>query len=188
MRSAVSYQVSLLLFRRVSLLLLLAVLLPVAQGQISDECRNETAPLLEDQALAVAQSVVLEDYNASFYDRCEFGFSGVGCEIKFEGDDRTYNALCDAAGGQIYELPVVLTCAFGAITHDLGFIPTCVGVSCNVTSEVGPDDVETEQVEKFLESLKLTGCSTESSGGVYAASFREMLLLAMATAILIQSM
>ena len=133
----------------------------------SQECLQETAPLLSDETLQIAQQVVLEDYNASFYDRCRFGFSGVGCDIRFEGDDRTYNALCAAAGGQIYERPVVLSCAFGAVQHDLGFIPTCVGASCNVTAEeVGPSNVETQQVEEFLESLKLTGCSAESSGAV----------------------
>ena len=113
--------------------------------------------------MLVAQSIVFEDYNTSFYDRCQFGFSGVGCDISFEGDDRTYNALCDSKGGQIYELPVVLSCAFGAVEHDLGFIPTCVGASCNVTN-VGPEDVETEQVDQFLGNLTLTECTADSGG------------------------
>ena len=144
-------------------LLALSTTVVVVRADISEECQQETAVLLEDQALLVVQSVVLEDYNASFYDRCQFGFSGVGCDISFEGDERHYSALCEAQGGQVYELPVTLSCAFGTVEHDLGFIPTCVGASCNVTL-VTSGDVETEQVDRFLGNLTLTGCTADSGG------------------------
>ena len=55
--------------------------------------------------------------------------------------------------------------------HDLGFIPTCVGASCNVTL-VGPGDVQTDQVNEFLGNLTLTGCSADSSSGAVERFFR----------------
>ena len=152
----------------ISKLLLIAssVLLPflfvvVSSEGISETCRQETAPLLEDSSLAVAQSIVFEDYTASFNERCNFGLEDVGCSIKFEGDERTYNALCESQGGQVFQSPVVLSCLLGTVEYDLGSIPTCVGASCNVTN-LNSGDVSTEQVEAFLDNLTIVGCNAES--------------------------
>ena len=131
---------------------------------ITDECRNLTIPLLTEPNLAIAQQIILEDYTAAYNDVCDIGLASQECDIKFEGDDRTYRALCeDVHGGQLYKRNVELKCLLGAFTYDLGYIPTCVSNTCNV-SRVEPGDVVTEQVQTFLDNLTFTGCTADASG------------------------
>ena len=131
---------------------------------LNGTCLTETEPLLNDTSLLVSQGVIFQDFNASYHQGCNFGsLTDIGCDISFDGDDRTYTALCESLGGQLYQRPVVLKCAFGAIKYDLGFVPTCVGASCNIT-DVVPDDVITDQVQSFLDNLTFTGCSAEGAG------------------------
>jgi hypothetical protein len=134
-------------------------------SEISEECRNETQVLLEEPNLAISQKIIFEDYTASFNDVCDLGLGSVDCSVAFEGDERTYRALCAGQGGQVYKRPVLLTCAFGAVEYDLGYIPTCVGSSCNV-SAVEPGDVITDQVQIFLDNLTGFGCAADASAAV----------------------
>jgi hypothetical protein len=140
------------------------MLLVVDAVALNGTCLNATQVLLQDPNLVVAQSVIFQDYNASYNDACSLGLSGLGgCDISFQGDERTYTALCESKGGQLYKRPVVLSCALGAIKYDLGQIPTCVGASCNIT-DVQPADVITDQVQSFLDNLTFTGCAAEGAG------------------------
>jgi hypothetical protein len=145
------------------LLLVPITVVVVVDAALNGTCLAETAPLLNDTSLQVSQGVIFQDYNASYHESCNFGLTDFGCDISFDGDDRTYTALCESLGGQLYQRPVVLKCAFGAIKYDLGFIPTCVGASCNIT-DVVPDDVITNQVQSFLDNLTFTGCAAEGAG------------------------
>jgi hypothetical protein len=133
--------------------------------EISEECRLETEPFLTEPNLAVAQSIVFEDYTESFNSKCDLGFGSIGCSVKFEGDQRTYRALCEGQGGQLYKRPAVLNCLLGTVEYDLGYIPTCVGSSCNITN-VEPGDVVTAQVETFLNNLTIVGCEADASAAV----------------------
>lgn len=180
MTMSISYSIRSLLLRIVALLLL--VIVSADAAEITDTCREETQPLLQDTNLQIAQSVIFEDYTASFNDKCDVGLDNVGCSIKFEGDERTYNALCSGSNGQIYKRPVVLKCGFGVYEYDLGYIPTCVGSSCNVTN-VGPSDVETEQVDKFLSNLTLTGCKADSSSSYNNKEWTSIIQLAFGGAV-----
>lgn len=128
---------------------------------LTEACIQETETLLMDPNLLVSQEVIFEDYEAAYNDVCDFGLGNLGCSIQFEGDTRTYESLCESKGGQIYSLPVRLSCLLGTIDYDLGVIPTCVGGSCNVTN-VRPADVESPQVEAFLDNLTFVGCSADS--------------------------
>lgn len=136
--------------------------LEAAEEPLSETCLQETQVLVEDESLIVAQSIIFEDYEASYKDVCSFGLADLGCSIKFEGDERTFEALCDAKGGQLYLRPVTLSCLLGTIDYDLGTIPTCVGGSCNVTN-VRPGDVASEEVSDFLDNLTFVGCDAESA-------------------------
>jgi hypothetical protein len=138
-------------------------LIVVVNAALNGTCLAETEPLLQDPSLVVAQGIIFQDYNASYQDACSLGLSDLGCDISFQGDERTYTALCESLGGQLYQRPVVLSCAFGAIKYDLGHIPICVGASCNI-SNVEPNDVITDQVQSFLNNLTFTGCSAEGAG------------------------
>lgn len=148
---------------------LLAVLV---ESEMSEECRQETQQLLGDSSLSIAQSIIFEDYTASYNQACNFGFADLGCSIKFEGDERTYAALCEGLDGQLYKRPVVLSCAFGTVEYDLGYIPTCVGSSCNTTT-FEPNEFNTEQVEAFLDNLTFTGCSADARSGSAAIGSQE---------------
>ena len=147
---------------RLIMFLLLAFV--CTRADISEECRTETEILLADENLEVSQKIIFEDYTASYNDVCDLGLGTVDCSIEFEGDERTYRALCNSKGGQLYKREVVLRCAFGAVEYDLGYIPTCVGGSCNIT-EVRPGDVESEQVDAFLDNLTGIGCDAEDKDG-----------------------
>ena len=143
-------------------LFLVTLLLVATSSEITEECRQETEPLLTDSNLAIAQSVIFEDYTASFNDKCDFSLQDVGCSIEFEGDARTYKALCEGQGGQVFNQPVVLSCLLGTVEYDLGSIPTCVGPSCNLTS-ITTEDLSTEQSEAFLDNLTIIGCEAGTS-------------------------
>ena len=135
----------------------------VNAAEISDQCRNETIPLLTEPNLEIAQQIIFEDYEASYNDVCDIGLDKQECDIRFEGDERTYRALCEQGNnGQLYQRPVKLSCAFG-FEYDLGFIPTCVASSCNI-SNVEPGDVVTDQVDQFLDNLTFVGCRADASG------------------------
>ena len=124
-------------------------------------CLDETIPLLEEPNLAISQLIIFEDYKNSYDDKCDIGLDKQECSIKFEGDVRTYKALCESSqnNGQVYKRPIILSCGFGAITYDLGEVPTCVSSSCNITAgDITPEDVQTEQVDAFLKNLTFTGC------------------------------
>lgn len=131
-------------------------------SQVSETCLQETVTLSKENGLKVAQAILLEDYETSVKDICNFELSDLGCSIEFEGDTRTFEALCGSQGGQVYFLPVALSCLFGALDVDLGTIPTCVGGSCNVTN-VRPSDVTSAQVDSFLNNLTFPGCNAESA-------------------------
>jgi hypothetical protein len=167
-----TFSKSILVLRKawvVVLLLLATMLLVTVNAALEGTCLNETTPLLQEPNLAVAQNIIFQDYNASYQDACSFGFTDLGCDITFEGDERTYSALCESKGGQLYKRPVVLSCAFGAVKYDLGHVPTCVGASCNITS-VQPNDVITAQVQSFLDNLTFTGCAAEGAGADISSS------------------
>jgi len=129
---------------------------------ISATCLEETQSLTADSALNIAQSIIFEDYASSVRDICDFNLADLGCSVEFEGDTRTFDALCAAQGGQVYLRPVIFSCLLGAIEYELGTIPTCVGGSCNVTN-VQPGDVATPEVSEFLDSLSIIGCDADSA-------------------------
>ncbi|CAB9501821.1 expressed unknown protein [Seminavis robusta] len=137
-----------------------------ANGEITDQCRQETATLQENEDLGLAFEELLQEFKDDVESVCDFSVSGVDCGIDYSDENATFSALCTDAGGQIVDQNLRLNCELAGVEFGIGVgkMPFCVGASCNSTTWEASDLNDT-RVDSFLDELSFSGCEATVSAG-----------------------
>ena len=128
----------------------------------------------------MALDELLESYRQQFKDACPFTITNQGCSANFGGES-SYHLMCQQLGGQIFEHSVILQCGIKPLNtdYDLGTVPECVGMSCNI-SEIDISVIGSPNISEFGSSLDNGGCQGKIESGTSIAS--SILLGVLATA------
>ena len=149
---------------------LTALTFAVTDSKVSPRCARETKVLQEDSFLSMVQEDLYSSYHDDFDKLCDFSkITEPDCGLEFDGDNKTYVAACQDKGGQVLTRPVVFKCGYSVATIniDLGYVPTCIGASCDA-SMIEPHELNDTRVEQFLLDIGtgIAVCDADFSAGV----------------------
>lgn len=154
------------------LLLLLAVVVP-SSSEVSEQCKAETQAIAANSGVNKSTIDLLEKYDDRWNDECINKLTNRNCKVKYGNDSLsdTYELVCEAAGGSIFHHELNFVCGpnFAPYSFDLGFIPRCVGTSCNVTDQALGGVLENEYIDEWVDSFDIYACEAQLESGAEAS-------------------
>jgi hypothetical protein len=146
-----------------------ALLLPVLlEAEISAECEagiqafESESPLQSElQRLLADFGTVVKKNNSCAANETAKGFD---CNVTFAEDLSSYQKLCQARNGTVYQHSVLVDCSilFGTVQLNINLqeIPICVPNECDL-STLSPEDINVTALGDFKDSLRSGRCAVD---------------------------